>query len=233
MALLDGAYTALTAAGLPGFATWVEYSTPRSYEADFTEKSPGGLAKQTYGTFTHAELTDLEITVSDTASISATESPVDSQEIAVSDTARLSLTETSQLFNYLQSTDTASLGLSETVALTITGVTNIAPTDTASLTLTESVALSVTVGVTDTTSLQLTSEAGTVATTVVEKSASDTASLSVSDASLLSIFSGVNAISVVDDIRLSVAETAQAVEVLRIKRIELELDAPSIELEIL
>lgn len=235
MASLAGAITTLGLAGVP-FAAPVfdsEYhTTPRPYTQTFTQLGLDGCAVLRHTSFSHTETTTAEVNVSDTASISATESPVDTQEIAVTDTARLSVTDSSQLFNFLAATETAGLSLSETISLVIVGVTTKTGSDTASLTLTESTSVAVTIEVTDTASLTLT-ETPTVDVSTEQKTATDTASITLDEAVSLNVFSGVNTIAVGDAALLSIVESSSVIEVRRIKRIALSISRPYIELEIL
>lgn len=234
MPLLTGAITALALSGSPGLPVWRDTSTlPRPYTETFTQLSPGGGPQRLYGSFSsRVALSIQSITVSDTASLSATESPVDSQEIATTDTARLSASESTQLFNFQAATDTASLSVSETISLVITGVTAKTASDTASISTTETTALAITTAVTDTASI-FTSESATVDVSVEQKIVTDTASITTDEAVLLNVFAGVNAITVGDTAALTTSEAATVLEVRRIKRIALSISMQRIELEIL
>lgn len=236
MPSLSGAITVLGLGGLSVGAPFYdsEYQTvPRPFTQQFTQLGPGGLSTFPHSNFTgKTEETTAALSVSDTASLSATESPVDSNEIATSDTVRLSLTESSQLFNFQAVTDTASLSLSETISLVQSGVTLKTASDTASLSVTEVSSIAVSVAITDTASLTLT-ESASVAVSTEQVTVSDTASLTIDESVLLNVFAGVNAISVADSALLSVIDTASVTEVRRIKRIGLSISRPYIELEIL
>lgn len=234
MANLVGAYTALTPRGTPGQVAWAETNNvPRAYTEDFTAFLPWGVPGRLYGDFTKVVSSTAALAVSDTASLSATEDPVDSNEIATTDTARLGVTDAAALFNFLASTDTATLLAFETISLAQSGVTLKTASDTTSLSASEAVTLNVSIDVTDTASLSVT-DSSAVDVSVEEKSATDTASLTLSDeAVLLNIFTGVNEITVSDAANLRVSETASVIEVRRIKRIALSITRPYIELEIL
>lgn len=235
MASLAGAITTLGLAGVPFGAPVfdAEYQTnPRPYTQTFTQLGLNGCADVRHVTFSKTETTTATLVVSDTASISATESPIDLQEIATTDTARLSVSETTQLFNFRSVTDTASLAVSETISLVITGVTSKSASDTASVSTSETVAIAVTTAVTDTASLTVTDEA-TVDVSAENVAVTDTASITTDESVLLNVFSGVNAISVIDEARLTTAEVAAVHEVRRIRRIALSISMPHIELEIL
>ena len=173
-----------------------------------------------------------DFVVSDTASLSAVESTVDFQEITTYDLARLSTTEISQYLFHILASDSANLVVSENVNLQIAGVTAKAVTDTGSLSATDASAIAVTVDVTDTASLS-SSESSAVAVSAEQISATDTASLSATDEALINIFAGLNVVNVTDDAVLSASDTANRVEVNRIRRITFTITSPRIELEIL
>src|ERR1044072_600479 len=164
---------AITTLGLLGLSTNApvfdsEYqASPRPYTTTFTALSlAGALPRARAVDFSgKTEQTTAAIVVTDTASLSATESPIDTQEIESTDSARLAVSESSQLFNFIAVTDTANLSLSETISLVISGVTAKTASDTASLSLTESRSIAVTVAVTDTTSLTLTESSSVVVST--------------------------------------------------------------------
>jgi hypothetical protein len=230
--LLDAADYGLSPGGIGPLASrLVPISGASKAGQNYSELGP--LVPDLPATFAGRTASTLvALTVSDTASISATEGPIDTQEIESADTARLSVSESTQLFNFLSAADTANLSLSETISLVITGVTAKTGSDTASLSLTESVAIAVTVDVTDTASLTLT-ESSSVAVSTEQVTVSDTASLTLDEAVSLNVFSGVNAISAVDGAALALVETANVLEVRRIKRIALSISRPYIELEFL
>lgn len=234
MASLVGAITTL---GLLGASVAAPVFTPaepvieRPYEATWTGLGLSATPGKRAVSFSKTEVTSVTHSVSDTASISATENPVDTQEISTFDTARLSVTDTAQLFNFLQASDTASLQGSDTVNLTISGVTAKAATDTASLSLTEATSISVTIAVTDTASIQGVDEAGTVTTPTEVVSVVDTASLSVDADVLLNVFVGVVEKQVSDSISIQAIEAATASEVNRIRRITFSSSAPRILFE--
>lgn len=235
MSSLVGAKTALTPRGTPGLVSWratAGTSFPRPYSVTFTQLRPGGLPGRRYGDFTKAVSTLVDVVVSDTANLSATEEPFDRQEIATTETARISASETTQLFNFLAATDTAGLTVSETISLVITGVTVKSASDTASISTTESVAIAVTAAVTDTASIS-TTDSATVAVSVDQKTVTDTASLTTDEAVLLNVFTGVVPIGVTDTAWLTTSETAAVLEVRRIRRITLQITTPHIDLEIL
>lgn len=232
---LGSAITGLSPRGTPGPALFGSTSTPSPFVRAITQLRPGGISGRRYGDFTTEVSTLVDITASDTASLSATESPVDAQEIATTDTARLSATETAQLFNHITVVDTARLSVSETINLGIVGVTEKIASDTASLSASEALTISVTIEVTDIASLSA-SESATVDVNTEQVSVTDTASLSASEAVLLNVFSGVNDIAVGDVAFLRTTEIAIATEyvpVRPIRRIALSISMPHIELEIL
>lgn len=234
MSSLAGARTTRTLIGVPGLPTWRDtLSTTRAFSQQFTHRHPGGIFGRAYGSFTKTAATSVDVDVTDTASITATESPVDSQEITTNDVIRLGVTESTQLFNFISVTESFVPGLSETVSLIISGVTDRPVTDTASLTLSESVALGISIDVTDTASLQLTGEAGTVVTSSELVTVTDTASLSVSEEQILNIFTGVVDISVNDTASLALAvESAAAIEARRIDRIGLQFATPGLSIQL-
>jgi hypothetical protein len=176
-----------------------------------------------------ASLVELEVT--DTVYLSASEEPIGSNEIATTDTARLSSTETSALFNNIAATDTARLSVSDTVSLLLSNVTLKTASDTASLSATDTASIDATVTATDTASLS-SSEVSAVAVTTEQKEATDTATLTVTEEQFLTIFSGVVEISATDDCLLSSTETARQVEVERVRRILMDITYPRIEIEI-
>ncbi len=217
MAILTGVITSLALSGVPGLATdWYDSATattPRPYSADFTRLAVGATPGRPYGAFTgKTEVTLIDKPVSDTASLSVTEEPIDEQFIVASDTARLTLTEVTNLRNNIGVTDTASLSVSEGIALTIAGVTDKPVTDTASLTLTELTNLRVSLSVTDTTSLSVT-ESTSVATPATFQTVTDTASLTITDDVLLTVFAGLAAFNGADTASLRVTETATVTDV--------------------
>lgn len=205
---------------------------PRPYEATWTglglSALPGVRAVDFSG---KSELTTAPLDVSDTASLSATEDPIDTNEIVTTDTARLSATESTQLFNFRSTTDTASLSVSETIGLVQSGVTLKTASDTATLSVTESVAVGVTIDVTDTASLTV-SESVSVSTTAETVDVTDTATLTVDESLLLAIFAGVVELNAQDTALLTTSEIASAIEVRRIKRITLSIRFPRITMEI-
>lgn len=235
MASLVGAKSALTPRGTPGLVSWRATSSttfPRPYTVTFTQLRPGGVPGRRYGSFAKTVATTATLVVSDTASLSATEEPIDQNEIATTDTARLSASDVSQLFNRIDASDTASMTAGETIALAISGVTLKTASDTASLSATDTSALGVTVDVSDTASLTAT-DTSSVAVSAESKSVTDTASLAADDEQLLEIFAGIVERSASDNALLTVSERASIVEVRRIKKITLQIRAPRITLEII
>jgi hypothetical protein len=210
MASLAGAITTLGLAGVPfGGPVWnSEYLTePRPYTVTFTQLGLDGSSVVRHTDYTKIELTDVQHVVSDTASVSATEGPIDSQIITTHDAASLAVTDTASLFNFLNITDSISLSVSESVGLIISGVTEKPVTETASLSVSETVALSVTVEVTDTASISVT-DSGTVDVDSENVTASDDAAVSVSEEVLLGIFAGINVVNVGDVATLTAVEAA-------------------------
>lgn len=147
------------------------------------------------------------VTVSDTASVSATEDPIDSQDIASSDIGYLAVTEVAVLGAVIYATDTASLTLGEAVNLGITNNTAKSGTDTASLTLTEVASAHVSIEASDTASLSV-SESTSADITRQDIQPTDTASLSVDDSATVSVITGDIPLTAVDSARLTVTETA-------------------------
>lgn len=233
MSTLVGAKTALSARGTPGPATWRDTtSSPRPFIAQITQRRPGALPGRLYGSFVRSVVTTASFAVSDTASLSATEDPVDHNEIATGDTARLSATDVSQLFQRIDVTDTASLTAGETIALLQSGVILKTVTDTASLSATEVTTVGVTVDVTDTASLTATDTSAVVVTSQT-LSVSDTASLSADDVQLLEIFTGIVEKTVTDLALLTANDAAVVLEVGRIRKITFEARIPRITFEVL
>jgi hypothetical protein len=239
MASLAGALTTLGLAGLSTAAPVfdAEYATsPKPYTVTFTQLGLSGLSELRHVDYTgKTTLTDSFFSVSDTTSITVTESPVDSQEITTYDLTRLSVSDIAALFNSLAVTDTARIGLSESIALTVAGVADKPVSDTTSLTLSaETAVLDVTLDVTDTASLTLSGETATVVVSVEQVIVSDTASLSIpSEEALLNIFTGVNVIDRADTTSLRIgSEIASVREIGFVTRIEIEIENPlRIELE--
>ncbi len=167
--------------------------------------------------------------VSDTASLSATESPIDTNEIVTYDSANLTATELAGLLDHYGVTDLASLTLNESIALNITGVLNIPITDTASLTLTESTALGITIDVTDGASLTLT-ESATVAVATEVLDVTDDAALAANDFATLDVFSGGAAFTVSDTVLLQDTESAGVVPIIDtvVENIKFQARVPSI-----
>lgn len=170
--------------------------------------------------------------VSDTASISVTEDPVDRNEITTTDTARIAVSDTSQMFNRIDVADTARLSVGETISLLITGVTLKTASDTASLSVSEAVTVNVSLDVTDTASISV-SDTSSVEVSVEQITVSDTASLSVDDQQQLEIFAGFVDKTVHDDALLTLTETAVKVEVNRIRRITFTAMRPKITFEVI
>lgn len=233
MSTLVGAKTNLSARGTPGPATWRDTtSIPRPFIAQITQRRPGALPGRMYGSFARAAVTTVTLDVSDTASLSATEEPVDRNEIATTDTARLSASETSLLFNRIDVTDTATLTAGETISVVISGVTLKTASDTASLSSSETSTVGVSVDVTDTATLTAT-DTSVLVVSVEAIAASDTASLSTDDAVLLEIFAGVVEKTASDTATLTVSETAIVVEARRIRKIKFQANAPRMTFEVI
>jgi hypothetical protein len=229
---LIGAYTALSSTGAPGLAIWNDISYLRSYTEDFTERHPGGLTGETYGTFSHTTSSGAAFSVSDTASFSATEDPVDRNEIATGDTARLSASDVSQLFQRIDVTDTATLTAGETIALLQSGVILKTASDTASLSATEVTALGVTVDVSDTASLSAT-DISTVDVSAQNLSVTETASLSADDEQFLEIFAGIVDKTVFDSVPLTGSDIATVSEIGRVRKISFHTRMPRITFEVI
>ncbi len=226
MASLLGAVTGLSARGTPGPVTWfVAPVDSRDYVGNFTDRSTGGLAGRIYGDFTRATAPLASLSVSDTASLSATEEPIDRNEIATTDTARLSASDVSQLFNRIDATDTATLSAGETIALQISGVTLKVASDTATLSASETSTVGVTVGVSDTATLTAT-DTSSVAISAESKNVTDTANLSADDSVLLEIFAGIVERSASDTALLRANDFAVVAEVRRIRHIKFQMRKP-------
>jgi hypothetical protein len=211
MASLIGAVTALGLMGVShaGLSFNSEYQTsPRPYTVTFTQLGlDGGVAARNVNFSGKTEETTATLDVTDTASISVTEGPIDTNEIVTYDSASISVSENSSLLNFYGVTDTVSLALNESLALNIAGVSAPAVTDTASVSVTDASAINVSVSVTDTASVSVT-DSSSVAVATEVLAATDTASISISDLTALDVFSG-SASFVVDDVALlSVVETA-------------------------
>ncbi len=233
MASLASAKTALTPRGTPGKVSWRDLSSvTRAYSVPFTQYRPGGIPGRRYGAFTKAASSTAALNVSDTASLSATEEPVDRNEIATTDTARLSASDVSLLFNRIDAIDTARLTAGETISVVISGVTLKTASDTASLSSSETSTVGVSVAVTDTASLSATD---TSALVVLGETfaVTDTANLSADDVQLLEIFAGIVEKSVSDNAFLRVSDSAVVVEVRRIRKIKFEASFPRITFEVL
>lgn len=172
----------------------------------------------------------LEIAVSDTASLSATEDPTDGQEITTApDVAAISVTESVQLFNNIAVTDAATLAVSDTVGIEQSGTPEVTPTDTASLSVTESVSLDVSLDVTDDADITATEdEPATVDVSTDTLTASDDASLTLSEFAVLDVFVGALEFNVEDTATLTVSETSAVAVVEGIARINFAMRAPSI-----
>jgi hypothetical protein len=153
------------------------------YAGPFTGRSSVGL---------------VEAEASDTAYLSAVESPVDSQELTTYDVASLSSTEAATFLRTASITDTASLSASEAVSLNISGVLASDVTDTASVAASEVVALDVILDATDTASIQADPETGIVDESGADVAVTDLASISVADSASVDIFAGLIAASVSD-----------------------------------
>jgi len=228
MASLATARSALTPRGTPGRISWRDTapgSVTRPYTVTFTQFRPGGIPGRRYGSFTKTVATTAAITVSDTASLSATEEPIDRNEIATTDTARLSASDVSQLFNRIDATDTATLSAGETIALQISGVTLKTASDTASLSASETSTVGVSVDVSDTATLTAT-DTSSVAISAESKDVTDTASLSADDTVLLEIFAGIVERSASDTALLTVSDLAFVAEVRRIKYMKFQMRKP-------
>ncbi len=235
MPSLAGAITTLGLAGIPFGAPVFdsEYqTTPRPYTQTFTQPGLDGSSVARHVTYTKTEASVATLDVSDTASLSATEEPIDQNELATTDTARLSATDVSQLFNRIDVSDTAALAANETISLVISGVTLKSVSDTASLSSSETSALGITIDVSDTASLSAT-DSSSVAVSAENLSVTDAANLSADDAQLLEIFAGIVEKIAFDSALLTVVDIALVREVRRIRRISLELRGPRITLEIL
>src|SRR5688572_10504485 len=233
MASLASAKTALTPRGTPGLVAWRDMSsTTRAYSVAFTQFRPGGIPGRRYGSFTKVASSTAEFSVSDTASLSATEEPVDRNEIATTDTARLSATETSLLFNRIDVTDTATLTAGETISVVIIGVTLKTASDTASLSSSETATLGISLAVSDTASLSAT-DTSVLVVSAENIATSDTASLSTDEAVLLEIFAGVVEKTAADTATLTVSESAVVVEARRIRKIKFQSRMPRMTVEVL
>jgi hypothetical protein len=216
MASLAGAVTTLGLLGLSqGQVFNSEYQTsPRPYTITFTQLGLNGTQAARHVDFSgKTEETTATLSVVDTASLSATEGPIDTNEIVTYDSANLSASEVASLLNHYGLTDTANLAISESIALNISGVNVLSTTDTASISVSESVALGITVGVTDTASLTLT-ESSTVTVTTEVLGVTDTASLSIADFAALNVFSGNAAFGASDDAAIRLTESAIVAQVI-------------------
>lgn len=228
---LGSAITSLSPRGTPGPALFGSSSTPSPFTRAFTQLRPGGVPGRRYGDFTAEEVLVAAFAVSDTASLSATEEPVDRNEIATTDTARLSANDVSLLFNRIDSTDTALLSAGETISVVISGVTLKTASDTASLSATESSAVGVSVAVSDTASLQAT-DTSVLVVSAENISVTDTASLSADDVQLLEIFAGIVEKSVSDTATFTVTDSAVVAQVRRIRKIKFQASMPRMTFEV-
>ncbi len=151
--------------------------------------------------------------VTDTASLSGTEGPIDGIEISTYDSANLTLAEITSLLNHYGVSDTANLGLNELIQLGITGVNAISVSDTASVSGTDASSVGVTVDVSDTASISGT-DSGTVDVTREVLEASDTASITANDFATIDAFSGSASFNTSDDAYLRLTESAIAAPVI-------------------
>jgi hypothetical protein len=250
MASLIAGITALSLTGVPGLETWDDGTplpvaasdtasitategTPTVLGIDpqiWTELGLTGVPFPVRDSFDAVAPSDqLDLEVSDTASISGTEDPVDGQEIETSDIAQITLSEVVQLFNNIDLTDSANLTLSETINLQTSGTPDVPVTETASLTLTEVATLDVELTVTDDAALTLT-ESPTVDVSGETFDVTDTTSLSLSETVLLDIFAGVVEINADDIASLGVTEVAALLQITpaEIARISMSMKAPRI-----
>jgi hypothetical protein len=233
MASLASAKSALTPRGTPGRAPWRDTSSvARAYSATFTQLRPGGITGRRYGAFTKVASSTVALSVSDTASLSATEEPIDRNEVATTDTARLSASDVSQLFQRIDVSDTATLSAGETIALLQSGVTLKTASDTASLSSSETSTLGVTVDVSDTASLTVTDTSALVVS-AESIAVTDTANLSADDTQLLEIFAGIVEKVSADTALLTVTDSALVLEVRRIRKIRFQVRMPRMTLEMI
>lgn len=236
MPSLAGAITVLGLGGLSVGAPFYDseyHTTPRPFTQQFTQLGLGGLSTFPHNDFSgKVSETTATFTVSDTASLSATEEPIDQNEITTGDTARLSATDSSQLFNRLDVTDTATLSAGETIGLLISGVTLKTASDTATLSSSETSELGVSVDVSDTATLTVT-DTSSVDVSAESLDVTDTANLSADDTQLLEIFAGIVERSASDTALLTVNDLASVIEVRRIKRISFHVRMPRMTIEVL
>lgn len=228
MASLAGALTTLGLLGIstaaPVFDT--EYATsPKPYTVTFTQLGlNAGPVVRHVDYSGKVSPTDSAFDVFDTASVSATESPVDSQEITTNDVARVAASESISLLKRLDPTDTALVAVSESISLVIGGVTDKPVTDTASVSAADVATLDVTIDVSDTASVS-TTDVAVVDVSVEQIIVSDTASVSTTDEALRNVFAGVNVIAAADFAFITVGESARVIEVGRIRKAKVELSS--------
>lgn len=228
MASLVGVVTALTLSGVPGHLPFIEQgATAGAHTGSFTRLGLGGYSRPIDAIPAKDAAAQAELNVTDTASLSATEGPLDSNEIITYDTARLSAVDVSNIYNFYTLTDTARLFINEAVTLNVSGVTDNPATDTASISATEVATVDVTVDVTDTASLQ-TTDTPTVDTAGVVISVTDTASLSTTDTAAYDAITGVAYLTGEDQALLRVVDTAVVTVDRKISAIAISYKAPKI-----
>lgn len=210
MATLVGAITFLTLAGTPGLTPYTDTTSfPRTYSADFTRLSISATPTSPSGSFTgKTEESTIYVTVSDTASATATEDPIDTQDITSADLVYATLTESASLANYVAASETAFVTLGEAVTLSITSNTAKAGTDTASATITETASVAVAIDVTDTASVTATEGTPTIDTPANLVSVTDTASVTITDSPQIDIYTGFIPATGEDIASVTLAEVA-------------------------
>lgn len=212
MPSLAGAVSFLTLAGISGQQPYIEQAAAVGRVGYHF----GGLAL--YGTtganasgfFAKSLSADIQHVVSDTASLTVTETPIDSNEVVTYDTISLNISEISRIYNLYTLTDTARLVLGEAVSLVTAGVTAFTPTDTASISITDIAVLDVSLAVTDTTSISVSDPTPTVDTAGESYTATDTVSLSITDTASVNIFSGYLYLAADDTATIQVTDSAEA-----------------------
>ena len=236
MASLVGAITALSLIGAPsGSPVWTTVAkggAPSEPASPITRLGLTGTATRLYGAFSKQPVGLVLKTVSDSATLSVLEDPMDERYLTTGDSAYLRITETLLRLNHLGVTDTASLLLAEGVELQGAGVNESSPTDTASLSVAEAVTLDISVDLTDTASISVTGTP-TILVSTLAQTVTDTASISITETSITDKVSGSRAWQVGELAQLSLSEATllekfESDELAYITRIAVTFDAPTI-----
>lgn len=153
------------------------------------------------------------LSVSDTANLTATEGDVGSFEIVTTDAFDAQLVESVLAAISVDRGDTASIAANEASSVNSSGNTAVAVSDIASLTATDASSLFESLPVTDTASLTLT-DSGAVSVAALQINGADTASLSLTEFAAKDVSNTLLVIPVTDTASLSADDVSSLLDVI-------------------